>query len=368
MAARRSCSPSAPSAGCRSSTTSPRRCSALDVVARARRRTSWSSSGVGGRCRSPWSSTCSRLGSGIASGPAVLATRLGGDPAAVAGDGARRVGRLRRRAVLRRDPAGQQRRPVLARSCPSTSIATAAIFGWGMYIGSRRELMWTLRHRAERAESEQELRVEQARANERARIAREMHDVLAHRISQVSMHAGALAFREDLTPDAGAHQRDRDPGEGARGADRPARRPRGAARRRRRAGARAAADVRRPGRAGRGGPRVRAQPRRSTTGSAPPAEVPDAAGRTLYRIVQEGITNARKHAPRQPAHRRAHRLARGRARRGDAQPVRLRQRHPGLRARAGRASPSVPSCAAAGSTYRREGGTLRAARVDPVGA
>jgi signal transduction histidine kinase len=26
-------------------------------------------------------------------------------------------------------------------------------------------------------------------------------------------------------------------------------------------------------------------------------EVPDAAGRTLYRIVQEGITNARKHAP-----------------------------------------------------------------------
>ena len=38
-------------------------------------------------------------------------------------------------------------------------IATAAIFGWGMYIGSRRELMWTLRHRAERAEAEQELRV-----------------------------------------------------------------------------------------------------------------------------------------------------------------------------------------------------------------
>jgi signal transduction histidine kinase len=30
--------------------------------------------------------------------------------------------------------------------------------------------------------------------------------------------------------------------------------------------------------------------------STPPA-VPDAAGRTLYRIVQEGITNARKHAP-----------------------------------------------------------------------
>ena len=28
-----------------------------------------------------------------------------------------------------------------------------------------------------------------------------MHDVLAHRISQISMHAGALSFREDLTAD-----------------------------------------------------------------------------------------------------------------------------------------------------------------------
>ena len=28
-----------------------------------------------------------------------------------------------------------------------------------------------------------------------------MHDVLAHRISQVSMHAGALTFRDDLTAD-----------------------------------------------------------------------------------------------------------------------------------------------------------------------
>ncbi|MFC6341734.1 sensor histidine kinase, partial [Nocardioides hankookensis] len=79
-------------------------------------------------------------------------------------------------------------------------VATAAVLAWGMYIGSRRELIWTLRNRAERAESEQELRVEQARGNERARIAREMHDVLAHRISQISMYAGALAYREDLTP------------------------------------------------------------------------------------------------------------------------------------------------------------------------
>ena len=73
------------------------------------------------------------------------------------------------------------------------------MLAWGMYIGSRRELLWTLRDRAERAEAEQELRVEPGTANERARIAREMHDVLAHRISLIAMHAGALAYRTDLT-------------------------------------------------------------------------------------------------------------------------------------------------------------------------
>ena len=40
-----------------------------------------------------------------------------------------------------------------------------------------------------------------AQANERTRIAREMHDVLAHRMSLVAMHAGALAYRDDLTPE-----------------------------------------------------------------------------------------------------------------------------------------------------------------------
>src|SRR5690606_22698735 len=51
------------------------------------------------------------------------------------------------------------------------------------------------------AEAEQAARVAQARIAERARIAREMHDVLAHRISTVTMHAGALAFRDDLAAD-----------------------------------------------------------------------------------------------------------------------------------------------------------------------
>ena len=77
----------------------------------------------------------------------------------------------------------------------------AVVVGWGMYIGSRRELLATLRERAETTESEQAARLAQARTAERTRIAREMHDVLAHRISMVTMHAGALTYRDDLTPD-----------------------------------------------------------------------------------------------------------------------------------------------------------------------
>ncbi|MGC4960319.1 sensor histidine kinase [Gordonia sp. DT218] len=76
--------------------------------------------------------------------------------------------------------------------------AIATMIAWGMYIGSRRELLASWRLRATLAEAEQESEVRRARSVERARIAREMHDVLAHRISTVSMHAGALAYRDDL--------------------------------------------------------------------------------------------------------------------------------------------------------------------------
>ncbi|MET7338706.1 histidine kinase [Nonomuraea sp. NPDC005650] len=51
------------------------------------------------------------------------------------------------------------------------------------------------RERAERLEHEQVMRAEQARAQERARIAREMHDVVAHRVSLIVLHAGALELR-----------------------------------------------------------------------------------------------------------------------------------------------------------------------------
>ncbi|MGO4258465.1 sensor histidine kinase [Marmoricola sp. RAF53] len=178
-------------------------------------------------------------------------------------------------------------------------LLAVAFATFGMYIGSRRELIWTLQERARQAEAEQELRMDQARSAERERIAREMHDVLAHRISLVTMHAGALAYRTDLPPEqvretaeliqAKAHEALTDlrqvlgvlraddrgtPGTG----DRP--QP-------------TLDDLARLLEESRDGGMV-VDLADGLAGRQPAEQV----GRTLYRIVQEGLTNARKHAPR----------------------------------------------------------------------
>jgi signal transduction histidine kinase len=62
----------------------------------------------------------------------------------------------------------------------------------GLWIGIRQALIGHLRDEAGRLEREQLLKAEQARAQERARIAREMHDVVAHRVGLMVLHAGAL--------------------------------------------------------------------------------------------------------------------------------------------------------------------------------
>jgi len=63
---------------------------------------------------------------------------------------------------------------------------------WGMAVRARRQLAAAQRQAAERELAERE---RAARRAERARIAQEMHDVLGHRISLASVHAGALAYR-----------------------------------------------------------------------------------------------------------------------------------------------------------------------------
>ncbi|WP_432107342.1 sensor histidine kinase [Streptomyces sp. AA1529] len=162
----------------------------------------------------------------------------------------------------------------------------AGSIGWGLYVRSRRQLVASLREQAARAAAE-------SRRAAREDIAREMHDVLGHRLSLLSVHAGALEFNPGAAPQEigqaaavirdSAHRALEDLRDviGVLRAPEDSDRPQpvladigNLADEARRAGASVALDV-----AVAGGP-----------GSAPAV-----AGRTAYRIVQEGLTNARKH-------------------------------------------------------------------------
>jgi signal transduction histidine kinase len=168
-------------------------------------------------------------------------------------------------------------------------LMVGAALGWGLFVRARRELVHSLRAQADRAGDE-------ARAAERRRIAREMHDVLAHRLSLLSVHAGALEFR----PDAPAAEVAEAAGvirESARAALDELRGVIGVLRE---DGGESLTEPPQPtiadldalveeSRAA--GMRITA---RIELGDAAPTA---AVGRTAYRIAQEGLTNARKHAP-----------------------------------------------------------------------
>jgi len=168
--------------------------------------------------------------------------------------------------------------------------------GLGAYAATRAALLTSLREQARHVEAERLLREEQARAAERTRIAREMHDVLAHKVSLIALYAGALELhagentrlqegttlirvtaREALqelrsvlgmlraeTAEELPHNASAEPGKPF---------------------ADLASLVSASARAG--------QPvdLRDDAGSLPPA-----TARVVYRIVQEGLTNAHKHA------------------------------------------------------------------------
>lgn len=93
---------------------------------------------------------------------------------------------------------------VLIYSVPYEGGWTAAVFvlayylvffAWGTALRARRLLVLKLREDADRERTEHVRRLADTRRAERTAIAREMHDVLAHRISLLSVHAGALAYR-----------------------------------------------------------------------------------------------------------------------------------------------------------------------------
>ncbi|GAB3582137.1 histidine kinase [Amycolatopsis endophytica] len=62
----------------------------------------------------------------------------------------------------------------------------------GLWVHQRAKLLTALRERAEQAERERDLLTERAVVAERRRIAGEMHDVVAHRVSVIAVQAGAL--------------------------------------------------------------------------------------------------------------------------------------------------------------------------------
>lgn len=83
-----------------------------------------------------------------------------------------------------------------------TSVATTVVFPVvvGLYVNARRHLLAGLVERAGRLERERHLVDARARAEERTRIAREMHDVVAHRVSLMVLQAGALELAVDQSP------------------------------------------------------------------------------------------------------------------------------------------------------------------------
>lgn len=177
------------------------------------------------------------------------------------------------------------------------ALPVGFILAAGAYLGARQDLLASLRERAERAEAERELRAEQARLAERQRIAREMHDVLAHKVSLIALHAGALeldpaaapervrataevigatarAAAEDLRDVLGVLRAGQEQDDDARLAPQPD-----------------LVDI----------PRLVAASRAAGLAvdlrmEGPDPDVPATVGRTAYRVVQEGLTNVHKHA------------------------------------------------------------------------
>ncbi|MBB4682713.1 sensor histidine kinase [Amycolatopsis jiangsuensis] len=177
---------------------------------------------------------------------------------------------------------------------PFGLLSTALPVAISLYFEARRQLLRSLRDRAERAEREQHLLAERARAEERRRLAGEMHDVVTHRLSLMVLHAGALGVAsgdaavrcaaEDIRRE-GAHALDelrdlvgvlRD--NAAAEPKPPALSPAGDV-----------ADLVAESAA------VGITTELSATGD--PSVLSPTVARTAYRVVQEALTNVRKHSP-----------------------------------------------------------------------
>ncbi|TDD35800.1 two-component sensor histidine kinase, partial [Nonomuraea terrae] len=191
----------------------------------------------------------------------------------------------------------------------TTTVLPAVL---GLYVRARRELVSSLRDRAESAERERRLLAaqaesaererhllaERAKAGERQRLAGEMHDIVTHHVTEIVLAAGALkvSTTDHAVRSAAEHIRD--------------------------AGARTLTELRdligilRRGhnRPQEPGERTRVTLTSSDLGTlvhravaagnptilrvtGRPGAVTPAIARAAYRVLQEALTNARKHAP-----------------------------------------------------------------------
>ena len=74
----------------------------------------------------------------------------------------------------------------------ATALACAIASGVGLYVGNKRSSLEALEERAERLDRERDLLAERAVAEERVRIAQELHDVVAHNVSLIVVQSQAL--------------------------------------------------------------------------------------------------------------------------------------------------------------------------------
>ena len=181
------------------------------------------------------------------------------------------------------------------------AIFVVVVMVAGLLVGQKRanlrEKRWRVEQEARMNREEMRAKVERARQEERENIARDMHDTLSHRLSLVAIHAGALSYPREGVPEEFTD----------------------AARTIRTEAQNAVEDLRTVLSALRddlsqdprtGLEELVASAREAGTevmvtyadGAGPDVftGLPTMAQHAVHRAVQEGLTNARKHAPGQP--------------------------------------------------------------------
>jgi signal transduction histidine kinase len=181
-----------------------------------------------------------------------------------------------------------------------TTVPFALAWVLGDSLRTRRAYYAQLEERATRLEKEREAQSKVAVAAERARIARELHDVVAHHVSMISVQAETARLATPGLPPEGARQL-LSIGDTARAALTEMRRLLGVLREDAPAGAEEAA--RRP-QPGLGQLDELLEEARRASGAAirlimrgPPQRLDPGVEMVAYRITQESLTNARRHAP-----------------------------------------------------------------------